>query len=152
MPVSLAQWWPLGTAGPSLPNVGQLKPTVSNGNELFRVTFWHHLHLEIHLPLLVWEQAITHAFKAKPNCQVSMQFLMSVKSGEGSVTAAVPPPNPLDRSCPSHKSATANKRPQPTRNVHPALIRKRHGVRRVRKLPAAQDLPGCIAKEVSFKQ
>lgn len=44
---------------------------ISNSNELFGVEFWDHLHLERYLPLLVWEQAITHAFKAKPNCQVS---------------------------------------------------------------------------------
>lgn len=88
---------------------------VSNSNELFRLEFWHHLHLEIHLPLLIWEQAITHAFKAKPNCQVSVKCLMSIKSGEGSATATLPPPNPFDHSCPSHKSATANKRLQPKR-------------------------------------
>jgi len=94
---------------------------VSNSNELFRVEFWHHLHLEIHLPLLVWEQAITHAFKAKSNCQVSVQFLVSIKPGAGSTIAAIPPPNPFDHSCPSHRPATANKWPQPTCNVCPTL-------------------------------
>lgn len=39
-----------------------------------------------------------------------------------------------------------------SQNVWPALIHKRHFVRCVRKFPAAQDLQGCIAKEVSFKQ
>lgn len=113
---------------------------------------WHHLYLDIRLPLLVWEQTITHAFKAKPSCQVSAQSLLSIKSGEGSVAAATPRPKLSDRSCLSHKSATANRPPQPMHNMCTTSICQRHFVSPVRKYPAAQDLQGCIAKEVPFQQ
>lgn len=64
---------------------------LTNSQELFRAEFWHIPYLEIRLLLLVWEQTITHAFKAKPSCQVSVQSLTAIKSGEGSVALLSPP-------------------------------------------------------------
>lgn len=123
---------------------------LTNSQELFRAEFWHSPYLEIRLLLLVWEQTITHAFKAKPSCQVSVQSLTAIKSGEGSVALlSPPPPKPLDHSCPSHESATADS-PQPLQSVCTMLIHQRRFVGCFVQVPCSSGLAGMPCQGCIF--
>lgn len=84
---------------------------------------------------------------AKFRCRASW----AIKSGEGSVTAAIPPlpPKPLDCSCPSHGSATADS-PQPLQSVCPTLIHQRRFVGCFVQVPCSSGLAGMRCQGCIF--